>query len=103
MAENEGLFLSEEQLNVINRSIVENISKCIPEIIERVTPLIMEKIDTHLKQFWSHDKRNTELSFTSIKQEAEHFIYSNSKLWSDLLQKRKDFVYKFTRCERLLD
>ena len=103
MAENGGLFLSEEQLNVINRSIVENINKCIPEIIERVTPLIMEKIDTHLKQFWSNDKRNTELSFPSIKQEAEHFIYSNSKLWSDLLQKRKDFVYKFTRCERLLD
>ena len=63
----------------------------------------MEKIDTHLKQFWSNDKRNTKLSFTSIKQEAEHFIYSNSKLWSDLLQKRKYFVYKFTRCERLLD
>ena len=44
-----------------------------------------------------------ELPFTSIKQEAEHFIYSNKKLWSHLLQKRKDFVYKFTRCERLLD
>ena len=49
MAENGRLFLSEEQLNVINRSIVENINKCIPEIIERVTPLIMEKTDTHLK------------------------------------------------------
>ena len=102
MAENGRLFLSEGQLNLINRSIVENISKCIPEIIERVTPLIMEKIDTHLKQFWSNDNRNTELSFTCIKQEAEHFIYSNNKLRSDLLQKRKDFVYKFTRCERLI-
>ena len=68
------LFLSEEQLNLINHSIVENISKCIPEIIERVTPLIMEKIDAHLKQLWSNDKRNTELSFTSIKLEAENFM-----------------------------
>ena len=68
MAENGRLFLSEEQLNVINRSIVENISKCMPEIIERATPLIMEKIDTHLKQFCSNDKRNTELSFTSISK-----------------------------------
>ena len=56
-----------------------------------------------MKQLWSNEKCNTELSFTSIKQEAEHFIYSNNKLWSDLLQKKKDFVYKFTRCERLLD
>ena len=61
------------------------------------------KIDAHLKQLWSNDKDNTELFFTSFKQEAERFIYSNNKLWSDLLQKRKDFVYKFTRCERLLD
>ena len=67
-----------------------------------VTPLIMGKIDSHLKQLQSKDKRKKELSFTSIKQEAECFIYSNNK-WSDLLQKRKDFVYKFTRCERLLD
>ena len=56
-----------------------------------------------MKQSWSNDKRNTELSFTSIKQEAEHFICSHNKLWSHLLQKRKDFVYKFTRCEWLLD
>ena len=89
MAGNGGLFLSEEQLNLINHSIVENISKCIPEIIERVTPLIMEKIDAHLKQLWSNDKHYTELSFTSIKQETEHFIYSNNKLWSDLPQKKK--------------
>ena len=74
-----------------------------PEVIERVTPLIMEKTDTHLKQFWLNDKRNRDLSFTRIKKEAKHFIYSNNKLWSDLLQKIKDFVYKFTRCERLID
>ena len=55
------------------------------------------------KQFWSNNKCNTELLFTSIKQEAEHFIHGNNKLWSDLLQKRRDFVYKFTKCERLLD
>ena len=101
--ENGRLFLSEEQLNLISLSIVENISKCIPEIIERVTPLIMEKIDTHLKQVWPNNERNAELSFTSIKQEAERFIYSSNKLWSDFLQERKDFVYKFTRFERLLD
>ena len=101
--ENGRLFLSEEQLNLISLSIVENISKCIPEIIERVTPLIMEKIDTHLKQVWPNNERNAELSFTSIKQEAERFTYSSNKLWSDFLQERKDFVYKFTRFERLLD
>ena len=103
MAENERLFLSEEQLNLINLSIVENISKYIAKLIERVTLPIMEKIDTHLKRFWTNDKRNTELSFKSIKQEAEHFIYNNKNLQSDLLQVKKDFVYKFTRCGRLLD
>ena len=56
-----------------------------------------------MKQFWSKDKRNTELSFRNIKQEAEHFICSNNKLWSVLLQKRKGFTHEFTRCERLLD
>ena len=69
MDENGRLLLSEEQLNLINCSIVENISKFIPE-----------KIDTHLKKFWPNDKLNTELSFTRIKQETEHFIYSNNKL-----------------------
>ena len=48
-------------------------------------------------------KKHTELSFKSIKQEAEHFIYNNKNLQSDLLQVKKDFVYKFTRCGRLLD
>ena len=99
MTENGHWFLSEEQVNLINLSIVKNISKFIPEFIERVTPLIMEEIE----QFWSNNKCNTELLFTSIKQEAEHFIHGNNKLWSDLLQKRRDFVYKFTKCERLLD
>ena len=65
--------------------------------------IIMEKLDPHLKQFWPNDKRNRELCFTNIKQEADHFIYSYSHLWSNILQKRKDFVQKFTRCERLLD
>ena len=63
----------------------------------------MEKIDTHLKQVWVNDKPNTGLPFTSIKQEAEHFIYTNNKLLFDLLQERKDFVCKFARCKRLLD
>ena len=49
----------------------------------------MDRINAHLKQLWSNDKHNTELSFTSIKQEAERFIYSNSKLWSDLPQKKR--------------
>ena len=40
----------------------------------RVAAFIMEKIDPHLKLFSSNSKRNTELSFTGIKQEAEHFI-----------------------------
>ena len=48
-------------------------------------PLSMEKIDTQLKHIWSNDKHNAELSFTSMKQEAQHFIYSNNKLRSDLL------------------
>ena len=55
MTENERLFSLEEQLNLINFSIVENISKCIPETLERVTPLIMEKVATHLKQIRSND------------------------------------------------
>ena len=40
----------------------------------RVTAFIMEKIDPHLKLFSSNSKRNTKLSFTSIKQVAEHHI-----------------------------
>ena len=64
---------------------------------------IIEKIDTHLKQFWSNNKCNAEFSFTSIEEEVEHSVYSNTKLWFNLLQKRKDFVYKFTTCKRLLD
>ena len=53
---------------------------------------IIEKIDTHLKQFWSNNKCNAEFSFTSIEEEVEHSVYSNTKLWFNLLQKRKDFV-----------
>ena len=101
MDQNGHLLLSEKQLDLINLCIFENISKVIPEIVEIVTPLIVEKCYSHLKLFWSNNKGNTELSFTSIKQEAEHLIYSNNKLWSGLLQKRKYFLYKFTRCERL--
>ena len=103
MVESGHLFLSDEQFNSLNINIAENIKKCIPEIIETITPIILDKLDTHLKQFSNIENRNTELSFTDVKQEAEHFIYSNNKLWCDLLNKRKDFVYKFTRSERLLD
>ena len=77
IAENGCLFLSEEQLNLINLSIVENISKCIPEIIERVKPLIMEKIGSHLKQFWSSDKCNAELSITRIKHNISYIAITN--------------------------
>lgn len=74
--------------------------KCIPDANiyrnykERVTPLIMEKLRNHSKQFCSHDKRNEELSFTSFKQEVEYFMCDNNKLSPDLLKKRKDIVYK---------
>ena len=39
----------------------------------------------------------------SKKQNISYIIQSNYKLWSDLLQKRKGFVDKFTRYEQLLD
>ena len=77
-------------MNLINHSVLENISKCIREIRERFPPFTIEEIDTYLKQFWSNDNRITELSFASIKQETKDFIFSNNKLRSDLLQKRKD-------------
>ena len=67
MAENGRLFLSQGQLNLINLSIVRNISKCIPKITERILRLIMEKTDTYLKQFWSNDKRKMDLYLASIK------------------------------------
>ena len=69
MAEDRRLLLSEEQLNLINLSVVKNIRKCIPDITERFTSFVMVKIDTHLKQFWSQEKRNAELPYTKIKQE----------------------------------
>ena len=77
-------------MNLINHSILESISKCIQEIRERVPSFTTEKDDTYLKQFWSNDNRITDLSFTSIKQETEDFIFRNNKLRSDLPQKRKD-------------
>ena len=75
-------FLSEEQLNLINLSIVENNSKCIPEIIERVTPLIMEKIDTHLKQVWATTSliRSCLLQVLSKKQNISYIAITNYRL-----------------------
>ena len=101
MVENQCLLLTDEQLNLINLSIIENISKYIPEIIVRVMPLIMEKIDIYLKQFgqttstmWSYF-----LKALSKKQNISYIAITNY----GLIYCRKNCVYKFKRCEWLLD
>ena len=101
MVENEYLHLTDEQLNLINLSIIENISKYIPEITVRVMPLIMEKIDISLKQFgqttstmWSYF-----LKALSKKWNTSHIAIANY----GLIYCRKNCVFKFKRCEWLLD
>ena len=76
MAEDRRLLLSEEQLNLINLSVVKNIRKCIPEITERFTLFVVEKIDTHLKQFWSQEKRNEESYLIQKLNKKQHISYT---------------------------
>ena len=101
----EGNSLCKEDLDNIKLSVIESIMKVLPNILEEITPLLIEKAKDVIAETTTHviqTRMNSTLKDKSIKEDVDNFIYQNKTKFYELLNKRKDVFWKYTRMDRSL-
>ena len=99
------VILSEEQFKYIKETILENVLRILPEILNDIFPVIMDKVSdiikTNIKEYVL--KSCLTNSRDNNVKELEEFMSANNAIWSNFIKKRKDEFYKYTRCDSLLN
>ena len=99
------VILSEEQFKDIKETILENVLRILPEILNDIFPVIMDKVSdiikTNIKEYVL--KSCLTNSRDNNVKELEEFMSANNAIWSNFIKKRKDEFYKCTRCDSLLN
>ena len=99
------IILSKEQFKDIKETILENVLKVLPEILNDIFPVIMEKVSdiikANIKEYVSTFCLTN--NHGSNVKELEEFINANNAIWSNFIKKCKDEFYKCTRCNSLLN
>lgn len=102
-------LLNDEIYGHFKEAILSAITEILPRIIEEITPVILEKSKSIIEQsaanlfIQARDQENVANNITNnIQQDVENFIYKNQSLWYSKLGKRKDALYKYLRCDKLI-
>ena len=94
-----------EQFKDIKDTILENVFRVLPEILNDIFPVIMDKVSdiikTNIKEYVPKPCLNN--SRDNNVKELEEFMTSNNATQSNFIKKRKDEFYKYTRCDSLLN
>ena len=94
-----------EQFKDIKDTILENVFKVLPEILNDIFTVIMDKVSdiikTNIKEYVPKSCLNN--SRDNNVKELEEFMTSNNATQSNFIKKRKDEFYKYTRCDSLLN
>ena len=98
------IVLSDEQFKDIKDTILDNVLKVLPNIINEIFPVIMEKVSDIIK---SNINDYVPVSRSTGHQanvtEVKDFINVNNSTWINFIKKRKDEYYKYTRCDQLIN
>ena len=94
-------LLNDENYDSFKEAALSAVTKFLPHIIKEIIPLILENskaiieenTSSLLKSYGSKSNKN-------LKENVDDFIYKNKDLWYSKLDKRKDVVFKYLRCDK---
>ena len=103
--EEHNIYLSKEGIENIKTSVITNVMKILPYILEEIIPLIVGKsqilINANLEKVVENYRQTTRKS-NNTNDDVNDFLSRNKGKWREELQKRKDCYYKFVRCDQLI-
>ena len=71
------------------------------QLIKEITPLILEKLNAIIEENASSLSKNYQSkSDKNLKENGDAFIYENQDIWHSKLDKRKDVMFKYLRCDK---
>ena len=76
-------------------------TEILPQIIKEITPLILETSKAIIEEnasnfFTSYESKGNK----NLKENVEDFIYENQDLWRSKLDKGKDVMFKYLKCDK---
>ena len=76
-------------------------TEILPKIIKEITQLILERLKAIIEENASHWFKSYESkSNKNLKENVDNFIYENQDIWHSKLDKRKDVMFKYLKCDR---
>ena len=89
----------------IKASVIANVINVLPDILDEIIPLIVEKlqilINTNLEKVVENYRQTTQKS-DNTNDDLNDIFFCNKDKWRQELQKHKDCYYKFVLCDQLI-
>ena len=99
-------LLNDVEYGTFKEALLEAITEILPRIIEEITPLILEKsksvIEQNAPSLFLNSAPVENRNDRNIREECDKFVYDNQNTWNTKLHDRKDVMYKFLRCDKLI-
>ena len=95
------ISLDDDDRRFIKRTISQCINNMLPQILEEITPIVLEKSKDVIKNSIKR-KINSDIEYDVALAEGLLITEQNPRLWNGLLDQREDMYYNLTRAECLL-
>ena len=92
-------------MEVIKSNVIKSKMAALPEILQELVPLIIEKSEAWIKENITKGLETCHRNLPdklNVNKEVNSFIRRNNDHWQKKLEKRKDVYYKFTRSDQLI-
>ena len=96
-------MLNDENCDSFKEAVLSAVTEKLLHIIKEITPLILEKSKVIIEEnasslFKSYESKSNE----NLKKNVDDFIHENQDLWHSKLDRCKDVMSKYLRCNKQL-
>ena len=94
-------LLNDQNCDSFEEAVLSAVTERLLHIIKEITPLILEKSKVIIEEnasslFKSYESKSNE----NLKKNVDHFTHENQDLWHSKLDRCKNVMFKYLRCDK---
>ena len=93
-------ILYDENYETFKQAVLMAVTEILPRIIKEITPLILEKSKSIIEESATSFKNYSKDDNKNLIDDVDKFIYKHEDMWYSKLDKRKDTMFKYLRCDK---